>query len=465
MSGFDLVIIGAGPGGYTAAIRAAQLGLKTALVDDNPVLGGTCLRVGCIPSKALLESSYVFELARAGLATHGISAGEVKLDLAKMHERKDEVVERLTGGVASLMKKNGVQVFEGRGRLISTSRVEIGNGNGKSEIEAKNVLLATGSLPFELPGLPFDERRIVSSTGALSLGEVPGRLLVVGGGAIGLELGQVWQRLGAEVTVVEMLAQIAPFADKLAARMLQKALDGRGVRFKLKSKVERAEVSEKGVSVRLAGTEGESEELTCDKVLVSVGRKPNHAGLGLERVGIELDEKGRVQVDERLQTSQPGVYAIGDLVHGPMLAHKAEEEGAAVAAGLAGKQIVVNYDIIPAVVYTHPELAMVGKTEQQCKGEGLAFRSGRFYFAANGRAQASADTEGLVKVLAAEEDDRLLGVHIVGPCASELIAEAVMVMRKGGSSADIADTVHAHPTLSEALREAALAVDKRAIHA
>jgi dihydrolipoyl dehydrogenase len=455
----DLVVIGAGPGGYLAAIRAAQLGLAVVLVDENAALGGTCLRVGCIPSKALLESSHLFAQSKSDLSQHGLTIGQIELDLAALIRRKDGVVAQLAGGIDKLMKKHKVKVLQGRGSLIDKNKVAVKGPDGTTEIGAKYILLATGSLPIELPSLPFDGKTIVSSDSALSFDRVPGHLVVVGAGAIGLELGQVWRRLGAKVTIVELLPQIAPFADKLAARMLLRALKGQDIEFFVGSRVISAEVTGSTVKVIIEDEKKATSELTCDCVLSAVGRKPNTSGLGLAKLGIALDERGRVAVDDKLQTSLAGVYAIGDLVRGPMLAHKAEEEGVAVAQTLAGHPTAVNYEVIPGVVYTQPELGMLGKTEEQCKAEGLDYKSGRFYFAANGRAVAAGQTDGLVKILADKKDNRLLGVHIVGPCASEIIAEAVLVMQHNLSAADLADTIHAHPTFSEAVKEAAKAID------
>jgi len=455
----DLIVIGAGPGGYQAAIRAAQLGLEVALVDENSALGGTCLRVGCVPSKALLESSHLFAQATSDLSEHGLTIGQVDLDLAALHKRKEKVVAQLTGGIDKLMKKHKVNVLHGRGSLIDKNKVAVESLGGSREITAKYILLATGSLPIELPSLPFDRKTIVSSDEALSFEQVPGHLLVVGAGAIGLELGQVWQRLGAKVTIVELLPQIAPMADKLASRLLLRALKDQGLEFFVGSQVISAERSGSKVKVVLEDKKKLTTELTCDCVLSAVGRKPNTKNLGLARLGIALDDRGRLDVDEKLQTSVAGIYAIGDLIRGPMLAHKAEEEGVAVAETLAGRRTEVNYNVISGVVYTQPELGMVGKTEEQCKAEGLNYKSGRFYFAANARAIAAGQPEGMVKILADKETDRLLGVHIVGPCASELIAEAVLAMQHDLSVGDLARTIHAHPTFSEAVKEAARVLD------
>ena len=462
----DLIVIGAGPGGYVAAIRAAQLGLNTTLIEREARLGGTCLNVGCIPSKALLESSQHYARARdGGLGAHGVALSGVELDLEAMQQRKRQVVEQLTGGVAGLMKKNKVEVLHGRAELVGVDAVEVHGDDGAQQLQGDNILLATGSAPVELPGLAFDGRRIVSSTEALAFERVPEHLVVVGAGAVGLELGQVWLRLGARVTVVEMLDQIVPFADKLMARMLSRALKAQGMELRTGSKVNAAEPQGEGLAVELALPGDETETLECDELLVAVGRRPAFAGLGLEAAGVELDEQGRVAVDEQLRTSVPGIWAIGDLVRGPMLAHKAEEEGVAAVERMAGLPGHVNYDAIPGVVYTHPELALVGLTERECKQRGIEVRSGRFYYRANGRALAAGETDGLVQILADAGSDRLLGVQLLGPQASELVAEAVLAMEYQASAEDLARTIHAHPTLAEATKEAALAVDGRAIHA
>ncbi len=465
MADFDVAVLGAGPGGYVSAIRAAQLGLRVALIEKEAALGGTCLRVGCIPSKALLESSALFARAREGFAEHGLVFKEVTLDLTAMMRRKETVVGQLTAGVAGLIQKNKVTVFRGTGKLVGRDRIVIEGTGGAKEIEPRTIILATGSEPAALPGLAFDGNRIVSSTEALSFETVPEHLVVVGAGAVGLEMGAVWRRLGAKVTVIELLPQIVPFADKMIASTLLRALKAQGVSFMLGAKVTSAEVSEAGVAVRIEDAKGKTETLQCDRVLVAVGRRPYSEGLGLAEVGVAVDEKGRVGVNEHLQTNLENIYAIGDLVAGPMLAHKAEEEGMAAAEHIAGLPGHVNYDVIPSVVYTEPELAQVGLTEEQVKEEGLAYNAGRFYFRANGRALAAGESEGLVKIIAAQDTDRLLGVHVLGHGASELIAEAVVAMEFGASSEDLARIVHAHPTRSEAVRESALAVDNRAIHA
>jgi dihydrolipoamide dehydrogenase len=461
---FDLVIIGAGPGGYVCAIRAAQLGLKTALVEKRHALGGTCLNVGCIPSKALLESSDLYEAAREQAAAHGIVLGDVGLNLETMLKRKSAVVMELTDGVAMLMKKNKVTVLNGRGSLKAPGKVVVAGDGGDTEIEADSICLAMGSEAVELPFLPFDGERVVSSTEALDFSTVPKRLVVIGAGAVGLELGSVWRRLGAEVTVVEMLPTITPFADRQMAKALQRALADQGMIFHMETRVIAGKVLKKSVKLTVENAKGETEEISCDKVLVAVGRRPNTSGTGLEQLGVALDEQGRVAIDDHFQTSVEGVYAIGDLVRGPMLAHKAEEEGIALAEELAGLPGHVNYEAIPNVVYTEPELAMVGRTEAELKEAGLKFNTGRFQFRANGRAKSLGQETGMVKILADKETDRILGVHMVGPRVSELIAEATLAMEFGASAEDLARTSHAHPTLSEVVREAALAVDKRALH-
>ena len=464
MDRFDLVVIGSGPGGYVCAIRAAQLGLKTALVEKHSALGGTCLNVGCIPSKALLESSERFAAARDHAAEHGITIDGLGLDLEKMQERKRGIVSELTGGVAMLMKKNKVTVLNGRGVVTGPGKVMVHGDEGETSVEADRICLAMGSVPIELPFLPFDGERVLSSTEALELEEVPGHLVVIGAGAVGLELGSVWRRLGAEVTVIEMLPGIAPFADKQLAGSLQRALAGQGLEFRLESRVTAGKVLKKSVKLTVENTKGESEEITCDRVLVAVGRRPNVEGSGLEEAGVALDEKGRVAVDEHFHTSVDGIFAIGDLIRGPMLAHKAEDEGIAVAELVAGKPGHVNYGTIPNVIYTEPELAMVGRTEAELKEAGIAFNTGRFMFRPNGRAKGLGQLEGMVKILADQTTDEILGVHMVGPRVSELIAEAAVAMEFRASAEDLARTCHAHPTLSEVVREAALAVDKRAIH-
>jgi dihydrolipoamide dehydrogenase len=463
---YDVIVIGAGPGGYVCAIRAAQLGLKVACVEKRPTLGGTCLNIGCIPSKALLDSSEHFAFTRAGLARHGVKVGDVTLDLAAMMSRKGKVVKGLTDGVAFLFKKNKITPVQGTARLGERGQVVVkGVKDEALLLEAAHTILATGSEPVGLPSLPFDGTHVVSSTEALAFDKVPRHLIVVGGGYIGLELGSVWSRLGAKVTVLEFLPKLLPLNDRETADALHKALVKQGLEFHLSTKVTAAAVQGGQVIVN-AEAGGKEVHFPGDKVLVAVGRRPYTGGLGLKEAGVRTDERsGRVLVDDELRTSVEGVYAIGDLIAGPMLAHKAEEEGVALAERLAGMKSHVNYDAIPSVIYTHPELAAVGLTEEQVKDAGREHKVGKFPFAANGRARCLDETEGFVKVIADAQTDRVLGVHILGPRASDLIAEAVSVMEFAGSSEDIARTCHAHPTLSEAVREAALAVDRRAIHA
>jgi dihydrolipoamide dehydrogenase len=462
---YDLIVIGAGPGGYVCAIRAAQLGMKVACIDKRPTLGGTCLNIGCIPSKALLDSSEHFAFTRAGLARHGVKVGDVKLDLAAMMGRKDKVVKGLTDGVAFLFKKNKITPVHGSARLGKPGQVVVKGAKDETVLEAAHIVLATGSEPAGLPALPFDGTQVVSSTEALAFDKVPAHLIVVGGGYIGLELGSVWARLGAKVTVLEFLPQLLPLNDREAADALHKALARQGLTFHLDTKVTAASAQGGEVIVN-AQSGGKEVTFPGDKVLVAVGRRPYTAGLGLKEAGVNLDERsGRVQVDDHFRTSAAGVYAIGDLISGPMLAHKAQDEGIALAEQLAGMKTQVNHDAIPSVIYTHPELAAVGLTEEQAKAAGREYRVGKFPFAANGRARCLDQTDGFVKVIADAKTDRVLGVHILGPRASDLIAEAVSVLEFAGSSEDIARTCHAHPTLSEAVREAALGVDGRAIHA
>jgi dihydrolipoamide dehydrogenase len=462
---YDLVVIGAGPGGYVAAIRAAQLGKKVACVDKRPALGGTCLNIGCIPSKALLDSSELYAQAKKRFAEHGIQAGDVGLDLKKMMGRKEQVVKGLTDGVAFLLKKNRVAVIAGSAKLGKSRQVVVkGNDKKTTTLEAAAILLATGSESASLPALPFDGTAIVTSTEALQFDKVPAHLVVVGGGYIGLEIGSIWARLGAKVTVLEFLPRILAASDGEIAGALLKTLTKQGLEFHLETKVTSASTQGGRVIVN-AQARGENLVFQGDRVLVAVGRRPFTTGLGLEELGVKIDEKtGQLPVDENYQTNVPGVYAIGDLVAGPMLAHKAQEEGVAFAERLAGSKTQVNYEAIPSVVYTWPEVAAVGLTEEQVRDTGKEYRVGRFPFAANGRARCLGEPEGLVKVLADSKADRLLGVHIFGPRASDLIAEAVTAMEFSGSAEDIARICHSHPTLSEALHEAALAVDKRAIH-
>jgi dihydrolipoamide dehydrogenase len=461
---FDLVVIGAGPGGYVAAIRASQLGMRVACVERESALGGTCLRVGCIPSKALLDSSELYALAKKHFATHGVKVSGVELDLGAMMQRKERVVRTLTSGVASLFEKNRVARIRGEARLLGAGCVEV-SGPDAGRLQAKHILVATGSEPVPLRALPFDGERIVSSEQALSFPEVPGRLLVIGAGAIGLELGSVWSRLGAEVLVVELLDRIVPTMDAEMGRALQRGLERQGLKFRLGARARSATVGADGtVEVVVEGGDGDTTTVRADRVLVAVGRRPFTAGLGLEEVGVRLDPQGRILVDERFQTSVEGIYAIGDVIGGPMLAHKAQEEGIACVEGLCGQAAHVNYEAIPNVVYTWPELASVGKTEEQCREAGIPVRTGSFPFLANGRARCLEEREGFVKVIAEARTDRLLGVHILGPRASDLIAEAALAIEFGASAEDLARTCHAHPTLPEALREAALDAVGRVIH-
>ena len=464
MSRFDLVIIGTGPGGYVCAIRAAQLGMKVAVVEKRASHGGTCLNVGCIPSKALLHASEAYADAADHFGGMGIKV-KPELDLAAMLAFKDEGVKGNVDGVAYLLNKNKIDHFHGTGRILGPGKVEVTFINGeKKVIEGKAIVIATGSEVAHIPGIEIDEKRIVSSTGALSLPKVPRRLVVIGGGYIGLELGSVWSRLGSDVTVVEMLNTITPGLDGEVAKQLQRILQKQGLTFKLGAKVTKVDTKGKTVTLTIepAGG-GKAETLECDVVLVSIGRVPNTEGLGLSDIGVKL-ERGRVVVDGNFQTSVAGIYAIGDVIDGPMLAHKAEEEGVAVAEILAGQSGHVNYDVIPSVIYTAPEVASVGKTEEQLKQEGVRYNVGKFPFTANGRAKVNRTTDGFVKILSDAATDRVLGVHIIGPDAGTMIAEAAVLMEFGGSAEDLARTCHAHPTLNEAVKEAALAVDKRPIH-
>jgi dihydrolipoamide dehydrogenase len=464
MDPFDLLVIGAGPGGYVAAIRAAQLGMRVACVERDPALGGTCLNVGCIPSKALLDSSELYVQARAGLAAHGVRTSGVELDLAAMMERKDRVVRGLTQGIAGLFKKNRVAWVAGAARLAGGGRVAVRGAQGEQTLEAARILIATGSEPVPLPGLPFDGERIVSSTEALAFARVPSRFIVIGAGAVGLELGSVWRRLGAEVLVVEFLDRIVPGADRGMGRQLQRALERQGMTFRLRTSARAAEPTAGGVRVVLATADGTTTTEEAEVVLVAVGRRPYTEGLGARELGVTFDDQGRIVVDERFQTSVAGVYAIGDVIPGPMLAHKAEEEGIAAVELMAGQAGHVNYEAIPNVVYTWPELASVGLSEEDAAARGLTVTVGTFPFLANGRARCLNETEGGVKVLADARTDRIVGVHVLGPRASDLIAEAALAVEFGASAEDLGRAVHAHPTLPEAMKEAALAVGRRAIH-
>jgi dihydrolipoamide dehydrogenase len=462
---YDVLVIGAGPGGYVTAIRAAQLGMSVACIEKRAALGGTCLNVGCIPSKALLDSSELYAQAKTHFDKHGIQVGPLRLDLAAMLARKDRVVKGLTDGVAFLFKKNKITSYVGSGRLMGEGKVAVKSANAEEIIlEAKHIVLATGSEPASLASLAFDGTDIVHSTQALAFERVPQHLIVVGGGYIGLELGSVWNRLGAKVTVLEFLPRILPLSDGEIAEHLQRALVKQGLAFQLETKVIGAGL-QGGQMVVNAHHQGRDVLITGDKVLVAVGRRPFTKGLGLDEVGVKTEERtGRVLVDENFETNVKGIHAIGDLIDGPMLAHKAEDDGIACVERLAGLKTHVNYDTVPSVVYTWPEVASVGLTEEQVKARGGEYRVGRFPFTANPRARCMDETEGLVKILADARTDRVLGVHIIGPRASDLIAECVTVMEFAGSAEDIARICHAHPTLSEAVREAALAVDRRAIH-
>jgi dihydrolipoamide dehydrogenase len=463
---YDLVIIGTGPGGYVGAIRAAQLGMKVAVVEKRATHGGTCLNVGCIPSKAMLHSSELFEEAGHSFAKMGIKISAPKVDMKQMLAFKDEAIDGNTKGIEFLLKKNKIDAFHGTGKILGAGKVEVTPEKGKAQVlETKNICIATGSDVAQLPGIEIDEKQIVSSTGALELAKVPGHMVVVGAGVIGLELGSVWRRLGAKVTVVEYLDRILPGMDSEVAKKFRIMLKKQGFEFKLGSKVTGAKTSKSGVKVTIEPAKGgDAETLDADIVLVAIGRTPYTEGLGLEEAGVALDERKRVAVDDHFKTNVDGIYAIGDVVRGAMLAHKAEEEGVALAEVLAGQAGHVNYGIIPGVVYTQPEISSVGRTEDELKDAGIAYKAGSFPFMANGRAKANQTTEGFVKVLADAKTDQVLGVHIVGPQAGELIHECAVLMEFGGSSEDLARTCHAHPTLSEAVKEAALAVDKRAIH-
>ncbi|WP_422004852.1 dihydrolipoyl dehydrogenase [Pyruvatibacter mobilis] len=463
---FDLVVIGAGPGGYVCAIRAAQLGLKVACVEKRATLGGTCLNIGCIPSKALLHASEMYAEATGHMADLGITAKDVTIDLKKMMSFKDEGVDGNTKGIEFLFKKNKVEPVYGTAKIAGAGKVEVAlNEGGTRTLEAKNIVIATGSDVMPLPGVEIDEKRIVSSTGALSLPEVPKHLLVVGAGVIGLELGSVWARLGAKVTVVEFLDRIIPGTDAEVAKQFQRVLKKQGFDFKLGTKVTGIEKTKSGLKVSVEPAKGgDGDVIEADYALVAIGRRPYTEGLGLAEAGVEMDERGRVATDAHFKTNVDGIYAIGDAIAGPMLAHKAEDEGVAIAEILAGQSGHVNYDVIPGVIYTAPEVATVGKTEEELKEAGIDYTVGKFPFSANGRAKVNKQADGFVKVLADSRTDRVLGVHILGMDAGNMIAEAAVAMEFGASADDIARTCHAHPTLSEAVKEAALAVDKRALH-
>jgi len=463
---YDLIVIGTGPGGYVCAIRAAQLGMKVAVVEKEKTFGGTCLNVGCIPSKALLHASELFDEAGHVFGKMGIKVGTPALDLPTMLRFKDEAVDGNVKGVAFLLRKNKIDAHVGIGRIVAPGRVEVKAADGATAtIEAKAIVVATGSDVARLKGITIDEKRIVSSTGALSLAKVPQRLLVVGAGVIGLELGSVWRRLGAQVMVVEFLDRILPGIDTDVARQFQRLLEKQGIGFKLASKVTAIDSSGRALKASIEPAAGGAAiAIDADVALIAIGRVPYTAGLGLEAIGLKLDNRGRVPVDGHFATTVPGIYAIGDVIAGPMLAHKAEDEGVAVAEIIAGKAGHVNYDVIPNVIYTSPEVASVGKTEEELKASNVAYNVGKFPFSANGRAKANQQTDGFVKILADAKTDRVLGVHIVGADAGNMIAEAAIAMEFGAAAEDIARTCHAHPTLPEAVKEAALAVDKRAIH-
>ena len=463
---FDVVVIGGGPGGYVCAIRAAQLGLKTACIESRGTLGGTCLNVGCIPSKSLLNLSENYKKAKKDFNNQGIEISDIKLNINKMMSNKDKSVQVLTKGVEFLFKKNKVTYFKGKGIIFSENDVVVYESDIKrSNIKAKNIVIATGSSPTSLPGIEIDEKNIVSSTGALSFSEVPKDLIVIGGGYIGLEMGSVWSRLGSNVTVVEYLDFITPGMDREVSNEFKKILTKQGIKFKLNNKVTAAtNIKNKVIVDYTNNTTAVREKVECDKVLISVGRKPYTDGLNLSKIGIRRDSKGRIEVNKKLQTSLKNIYAIGDVIKGPMLAHKAEDEGIAVAEIIAGQAGHVNYDVIPSVVYTSPEVASVGKTEEQLKSEKRDYKVGKFPFLANSRAKVNNQTEGFVKMLADSNTDKVLGVHIIGPHCGDMIAEMALAMEFGASAEDIARTCHAHPTHTEAIKEAALAVDKRPIH-
>jgi dihydrolipoamide dehydrogenase len=464
---YDVIVIGGGPGGYVAAIRAAQLGLRTACIDKRGTPGGTCLNIGCIPSKAMLQSSEKFAEAQHALAAHGVKVSGVALDLPTLMARKDKVVGENTRGVEFLFKKNKVEYIKGAARFTAPGKLAVTpiNGGQAQELTAKSIIIATGSDIVPLPGVDIDEKTVVSSTGALTLPAVPKRLVVVGGGYIGLEMGSVWRRLGSEVTVVEFLDRITPGMDGELSRNLQRVLTKQGFAFRLGTKVVAAKRGADGVALTLEPAQGGNrEELKADVVLVAIGRRPYTEGLGLEAAGVAIDNKGRIKVDGDFATSVKGIYAIGDVIAGAMLAHKASEEGVVLAEMLAGQRGHVNYEAIPAVIYTWPEVASVGRTEEELKTAGVAYKTGKFPFSANARARANADTEGFVKILADAKSDRVLGVHIIGPDAGTMIAEAALAMEYGASAEDIARTTHAHPTLNEAVKEAALAVAGHPIH-
>ncbi len=462
---FDVLVIGGGPGGYVCAIRAAQLGLKTACVESRGTLGGTCLNVGCIPSKSLLNSSELYHKAKTNFNNIGIETSGLKLNLEKLMMNKGKSVQILTKGVEFLFKKNKVTYIKGKAVLFSKNDVVVYENKKKTSYKSKNIVIATGSESTSLSGIKIDEKDIISSTGALSLKKVPNKLVVIGGGYIGLEMGSVWSRLGSEVTVIEFLDHITPGMDKEISKEFQKILSKQGIKFKLESKVVSVKKSKTGVQVDYVNNKtGKKENMDCEKVLVSVGRKPYTEGLNLSKVGVKKDNKGGIEVNKKFQSSVQNIYAIGDVIKGPMLAHKAEEEGIALAEILAGQAGHVNYDVIPGVIYTSPEVATVGKTEEQLKEEKISFKIGKFPFLANSRAKVNNESDGFVKILADSKTDKILGVHIIGPHCGDMIAEMSLAMEFGASAEDVARTCHAHPTHTEAIKEAALAVDKRPIH-
>jgi len=460
---FDATVIGGGPGGYVCAIRLSQLGLKTACIESRGSLGGTCLNVGCIPSKSLLNLSENFDRAK-NFEKIGIEIGEVKLNLDKMMKNKEKAVTVLTKGIEFLFKKNKITYFKGKGSFKSASEILISSNGKETTIQTDKTIISTGSEPISIPGMEFDEKKILSSTGALSLSKLPKKMVVVGGGYIGLEMGSVWSRLGTEVEVIEFLDHITPGMDREISNEFMKILKKQKIKFQLNTKVEKITKTQDGVSIETSDKESKKNKIDADVVLISVGRKPNTKGLNLENIGVQTDQKERVKVNKNFETNIKNIYAIGDVIEGPMLAHKAEEEGIAVAELIAGQSGHVNYDLIPGVVYTSPEVASVGKTEEQLKEKNVSYKIGKFPFIANSRAKAIDELEGFVKILADSSTDKVLGVHIIGPHAGEMIAEMAVAMEFGASSEDIARTCHAHPTFSEAIKEAALSVDKRQIH-
>ena len=465
MDEFDIIVIGGGPGGYVAAIRASQLGKKTACIESRGALGGTCLNIGCIPSKSLLHSSELFKKANSEFKSLGINTGDVSIDISKMMQHKKKSVDTLTKGVEFLFKKNKVNYFKGHGSFLDTNSIEIKLNDGtKKSIKGKNIVVATGSSVLSLPNINIDEKVIVSSTGALSLPKIPKKLIVIGGGYIGLEMGSVWSRLGSQVEVIEYLDHITPGMDKEISESFLKILKKQGLKFHLSTKVNSVKKNSNGAIVEATSKEGDIKKFDADVVLMSVGRKPNTNGLNLKKVGIELDDKGRIKTGKNFDTNIPNIFAIGDVISGPMLAHKAEEEGIAVAEYLAGKYGHVNYDVIPGVVYTSPEVAYVGKTEEELKLKKISYNVGKFPFLANSRAKINDEADGFVKILADKTTDKILGVHMIGPDVGNMIAEMALAMEFGASAEDVARTCHAHPTLTEAIKEAALAVDKRPIH-